>query len=75
MSSPTRSWAHDADRFSGWGPDRLYGDDRVDDWSRDEWWRAQNPGASLMRGMLWALPVAAVMWLAMAAAVWFVFSL
>lgn len=75
MSSPTSFWAQDADRFSGWGPDRLYGDDRVDDCSRDEWWRAQNPGASLMRGMLWALPVAAVMWLAMAAAVWFVFSL
>ena len=75
MSSPAGSWAQEADRFGGWGPDRLYGEDGLDDWSRDEWWRAQNPGASLMRDLLWAVPISVAMWLVMAAAVWFIFSL
>lgn len=29
---------------------------------RDDLWRAENPGASAMRGLLWALPISTGMW-------------
>lgn len=74
MSSPAGSWAQDADRFGQWGDERLYGQDRLDDWSYDEWWRAQNPGASLMRGLLWAVPISTAMWAGAALLAWMVLS-
>ena len=43
MSTPTSSRISDSDRYGHWGDDRLYGEDRLDDWSRDEWWRPQKP--------------------------------
>ncbi|WP_286932144.1 hypothetical protein [Microbacterium sp.] len=43
-----------------------------DKWSADEWWRAQNPGASAARGVLWALLGSAVIVGAIVAGVWLV---
>jgi len=42
-----------------------------DPFSQDEWWRAQNPGASFARGVLWAVGLSAVLWALIGAAVWF----
>ena len=33
MSTPTSSRNSDSDRYGHWGDDRLYGEDRLDDWS------------------------------------------
>ena len=75
MSTPTSSRISDSDRYGHWGDDRLYGEDRLDDCSRDEWWRPQSPGAGLMHDLLWAMPAAVMIWLAMTSAVFFVFCL
>ena len=48
-----------------------------DSWSADEWWRAQNPGASAARGVLWALIGSAFiigLLVAVAAGAWLVLS-
>lgn len=45
-----------------------------DSWSADEWWRAQNPGASAARGVLWALIGSALIVAAVAAGAWLVLS-
>ena len=74
MSAPTSSRISDYGSYSRRSDDRPNGDDDLDQWSSDEWWREQNPGASVMRGLLYALPVAALIWLVMAAMVWAVFA-
>ena len=51
------------------------GDKISDDWLRDEWWRATNPGASAARGVLWAAAAAVLMWPALIAAGYGVWSL
>jgi len=35
---------------------------------RDDLWRAENPGASAVRGLLWAVPVSLAMWASLAGA-------
>lgn len=45
-----------------------------DKWSADEWWRAQNPGASAARGILWAALGSFIVGLAIAIGVWLVLS-
>jgi len=45
-----------------------------DAWSHDEWWRAQNPGSSLFRGLLWALALSAPLWAGLLAALWIALS-
>ena len=42
-----------------------------DPFSRDEFWRAQNPGLSTARGFLWAVCLSAGLWALIGAAVWF----
>lgn len=42
----------------------------LDLWSRDEWWRAQNPGASCCRGVAYMLVFNAIAWLIIAGAIW-----
>ncbi len=42
-----------------------------DPWSHDEFWRAQNPGLSLARGLLVALGLSACLWALIAVLVWF----
>mgnify|MGYP001485619328 CR=1 FL=1 len=56
-------------------PDRPNCDEVSDDWLRDEWWRANNPGASAARGLLWATAAAAPLWLALIATGFWVWSL
>ena len=41
-----------------------------DPFSRDEFWRAQNPGASFARGLLWAVGLSTALWALIAVAVW-----
>lgn len=42
-----------------------------DPFSRDEFWRAQNPGLSAARGFLWAVCLSAALWALIGVAVWF----
>lgn len=51
------------------------GDEISDDWLRDEWWRADNPGASAARGVLCAMAAAALLWPLLIAAGFWVWSL
>ena len=51
------------------------GDGISDDWLRDQWWRANNPGASAARGVLCAMAAAAILWPALIAAGFWVWSL
>lgn len=68
-----RSWAREADRYGDWGPDALYRDPGYSAWQgvdiHDELWRAENPGSSLARGLLWAVPLSAALWALAALAV------
>lgn len=50
-------------------------DEVSDDWLRDEWWRATNPGASAARGLLWGLGLSALLWLAIIGVGWWAWSL
>lgn len=50
-------------------------DEVSDDWLRDEWWRANNPGASAARGLLWSAAVAALVWPVLIVAGYWVWSL
>lgn len=43
-------------------------------WADDEWWRERNPGASVARGLMWALAVSAVLWGLLALAVYLVLA-
>lgn len=49
-------------------------DDDPDYWRSDEWWREIRREEGPIRGLLFALPISALMWLAMATTVWFIFA-
>lgn len=69
MSAPARSWTYG---YSNADPQ----DDDLDHWRQDEWWReTTHDDGGAIRGLVVALPVAALMWLVMAAAVWFIFAI
>lgn len=53
-------------------PEARAGDDEdvFDAWSPDEWWRAQNPGSSAARGLVWALAISAVPWAVICVVIW-----
>lgn len=45
-----------------------------DPWSQDEWWRAQNPGASVARGVLYGIGLSIPLWLALVVVLWMVLN-
>lgn len=54
------------------GMDAPDASDTRDGFDADSLWRAQNPGASAARGVLWALLLSAPIWAAVALAIWLI---